>query len=244
MDRLWRPFSPLRAAVFAALFLPGLYTAVLFPLGWLGARPLTEAIHNSACGPSASSSSRSPSRPARQMLNWPRLIEVRRMVGVAACGYVLVHFLLYCADEAFDSRHGRVRDRAAHLSHHRLHGAVGPVRARRDLDRRHGAATRAALAEAAPHRLWHRASSRFIHYLHPVEGRRVGADLDGRALSLADGLARPRSLDAARAAMPLWQLAALGLAAARADRRSARRFIGGWMRGVPVLRVLDGEFLD
>jgi methionine sulfoxide reductase heme-binding subunit len=40
--------------------------------------------------------------PARKLLAWPRLIEVRRMIGVAACAYVLTHFSLYVADEAFD----------------------------------------------------------------------------------------------------------------------------------------------
>src|SRR5581483_9687902 len=40
--------------------------------------------------------------PLRAVLQWPRLILVRRMVGVAAFAYVLVHFGLYITQEAFD----------------------------------------------------------------------------------------------------------------------------------------------
>ena len=37
--------SPLKLAVFVALFLPGLWTAIAFGMGWLQPRPFTEAIH-------------------------------------------------------------------------------------------------------------------------------------------------------------------------------------------------------
>ena len=37
--------SPFKLAVFLALFVPGVWTAVNFALGLLGPRPLTEAIH-------------------------------------------------------------------------------------------------------------------------------------------------------------------------------------------------------
>ena len=37
--------SPLKLAVFVSLFLPGLWTAIAFGLGWLQPRPFTEAIH-------------------------------------------------------------------------------------------------------------------------------------------------------------------------------------------------------
>jgi methionine sulfoxide reductase heme-binding subunit len=95
-------FSPLRAAVFAALFLPGLYTAVLFSLGWLGARPVTEAIHNMGFWTIRLMFLALAITPARQILGWRRLIEVRRMTGVAAAIYILIHFVLYNADEAWD----------------------------------------------------------------------------------------------------------------------------------------------
>jgi sulfoxide reductase heme-binding subunit YedZ len=40
--------------------------------------------------------------PLRQILQWPRLILVRRMVGVAAFAYGLAHISLYLADLKFD----------------------------------------------------------------------------------------------------------------------------------------------
>jgi methionine sulfoxide reductase heme-binding subunit len=95
-------FSPLRAVVFAALFLPALYVFVAYPMGWLGARPTTEAIHEIGLWTIRYIFLALMVRPARRLLNWPRLIEVRRMIGVAAFCYILLHFTLYMSDEMFD----------------------------------------------------------------------------------------------------------------------------------------------
>jgi len=38
--------------------------------------------------------------PLRQSLGWPRLIQVRRMVGVAAFCYALAHFVFYALDQS------------------------------------------------------------------------------------------------------------------------------------------------
>jgi methionine sulfoxide reductase heme-binding subunit len=95
-------FSPLRAVVFAALFLPGLFVAAGLHFGWLGSRPLTEAIHQLGLWTIRFICIALAITPARRLLNWPRLIEVRRMVGVAACVYVLLHLFMYTVDEAYD----------------------------------------------------------------------------------------------------------------------------------------------
>lgn len=95
-------FSPLRAVVLAALFVPALYVAVAYNLHWLGARPWTEAIHQIGLWTIRLIFLALAIGPARQILNWPRLIEVRRMIGVAACCYVLVHLCLYIIDESYD----------------------------------------------------------------------------------------------------------------------------------------------
>ncbi|HEY3919813.1 MAG TPA: protein-methionine-sulfoxide reductase heme-binding subunit MsrQ [Stellaceae bacterium] len=94
-------FSPLKASVFLALFIPGIWTAVSFQLDRLGARPLTEAIHQFGDWTIRLIFISLTITPARIVLQWPRLLEVRRMVGVAACVYVLTHLSLYTADEAF-----------------------------------------------------------------------------------------------------------------------------------------------
>jgi sulfoxide reductase heme-binding subunit YedZ len=40
--------------------------------------------------------------PLRSILQWPRLILVRRMIGVAAFAYAITHLSLYTADQMFD----------------------------------------------------------------------------------------------------------------------------------------------
>ncbi len=94
--------SPLKTAVFVSLFIPGLWTAVSFALDRLGARPLTEAIHQMGDWTIRLIFISLTITPARIVLQWPRLLEIRRMVGVAACCYVLTHFTLYIVDESYD----------------------------------------------------------------------------------------------------------------------------------------------
>jgi methionine sulfoxide reductase heme-binding subunit len=95
-------FSPLKALVLAALFVPGIWTAVSYDLGLLGARPVTEAIHQFGDWAIRLIFIALAISPARIVLQWPQLLQVRRLVGVAAFAYVLVHLSLYVADEAFN----------------------------------------------------------------------------------------------------------------------------------------------
>jgi sulfoxide reductase heme-binding subunit YedZ len=101
LDRSGR-FSAFKAVVFLALFAPlgfmyrdylqGLYTARLameinHALGLWAIRllVLTLAI-----------------TPLRQSLQWPGLVQVRRMIGVAAFCYAVAHFLAYVVDQKFN----------------------------------------------------------------------------------------------------------------------------------------------
>lgn len=95
-------FSPLKLAVFVALFVPAGWVAFAYGFGLLGARPLNEAIHQFGLWTIRLIFLALAVTPLRQILRWPRLIVVRRMVGVAAFAYVLVHFSLYVVSEAFD----------------------------------------------------------------------------------------------------------------------------------------------
>jgi len=94
--------SPLKLAVFVALFAPGLWTAVFFAAGWLGPRPYTEAIHQVGLWMLRFLFIALAITPLRQIVQWPRLILVRRMVGVAAFAYGLAHISLFIADEKFN----------------------------------------------------------------------------------------------------------------------------------------------
>ncbi len=94
--------SPLKLSVFVALFLPWLWVALALSAGWLGARPLTEAIHQIGLWTIRFIFLALAVTPLRQALQWPRLILVRRMIGVAAFAYGLTHISLYTAQQAFD----------------------------------------------------------------------------------------------------------------------------------------------
>ena len=97
-----RRLSPLKLAVFAFLFAPGTWTAVALASGALEPRPLNAAIHQIGLWVVRFLFAALAVTPLRAILNWPRLILVRRMLGVAACAYVLIHFSLYVTDQVFD----------------------------------------------------------------------------------------------------------------------------------------------
>ncbi|HWI28249.1 MAG TPA: ferric reductase-like transmembrane domain-containing protein [Stellaceae bacterium] len=117
-DRAGR-FSPLKAACFAALFLPGIVLAEEEARGLLGARPITEMIHASGLWAIRLLLLSLAVTPARQVLRLPRLILLRRMIGVATFCYAVLHLALYAADKMYDID--------AELSEilHRLYLAIG-----------------------------------------------------------------------------------------------------------------------
>jgi sulfoxide reductase heme-binding subunit YedZ len=100
-DYAGRP-SPLKLAVFIPLLVPASWVAVAYGLDLLGARPLNEAIHQIGLWTIRLTFLALAVTPLRQVLQWPRLIVVRRMIGVAAFVYGMIHFTLYTADQAFD----------------------------------------------------------------------------------------------------------------------------------------------
>ena len=97
-----RRLSPLKLTVFAALFLPAAWTVFAFATNNLGARPWNEAIHQQGLWTIRLILIALAITPLRDILVWPRLILVRRMVGVGAFAYVILHFCLYIADENFN----------------------------------------------------------------------------------------------------------------------------------------------
>ena len=233
-------FSPLRATVFAALFLPGIYTAVLLGLGWLGARPVTEAIHNMGLWTIRLVFIALAITPARQILGWRRLIEVRRMVGVAAFVYILIHFTLYIVDEAFDL--GTVASEIV-LRIYLTIGFTALV----------GLGTLTATSTEGMVRRLGRRWQRLHNLIHPIAilclihfFMQSKADVwEPTWMSgLYAWLVGWRVLDRwtkRGQTMPLWRLAALGIAACMLTALGEAAY--WWvMRGVPVMRVLDSNF--
>jgi methionine sulfoxide reductase heme-binding subunit len=94
--------SPLKLTVFIVLFVPAGWVLFAYGFGLLGARPLNEAIREIGLWTIRLIFLALAVTPLRQILQWPRLILVRRMIGVAAFAYVLIHFSLYAADQMFD----------------------------------------------------------------------------------------------------------------------------------------------
>ena len=94
--------SPLKLTVLVALFLPVGWTAIAFATNNLGARPFNEAIHQQGLWTIRLILIALAITPLRAILQWQRLILVRRMVGVGAFAYVTLHFCLYIADQNFN----------------------------------------------------------------------------------------------------------------------------------------------
>lgn len=100
-DRAGR-FSRFKTAVLVGLALPGLYALYAIAVDDLGARPLNEVIHQLGLWAIRLLLISLAITPFRQIFNWPRLMLVRRMVGVAAFVYLAMHFCAYIVDESFD----------------------------------------------------------------------------------------------------------------------------------------------
>lgn len=97
-DRRGR-FLPLKAAVLAAVCIPGLLTLFWWTQDGLGARPINEAIHQTGLWTVRFLLISLAVTPLRATLDWPRLVLVRRMLGVTAMAYGLLHLTLYTLDQ-------------------------------------------------------------------------------------------------------------------------------------------------
>lgn len=94
-------FLPLKAAVLAVGFIPGTLLAFWWASGMLGGRPVTEVIHGTGDWAIRYLLISLAVTPAARVLNWPRLLQVRRIVGLTALAYALAHLTLYVVDQNF-----------------------------------------------------------------------------------------------------------------------------------------------
>jgi sulfoxide reductase heme-binding subunit YedZ len=92
----------LKLAVFVALFGPASWVALEFVMGWLQPQPYTAAIREIGLWTIRLIFIALAITPLRGVLQWSRLILVRRMIGVAAFAYAITHLSLYTADQMFD----------------------------------------------------------------------------------------------------------------------------------------------
>jgi methionine sulfoxide reductase heme-binding subunit len=101
LDRSGR-LSPFKAAVFAALFLPGLVAAIDLADGTFGAEPSKQVIHALGLWTFRLILIALLVTPVVQIFKFPRLLIVRRMIGVAAFIYGAAHLCAYIVQQHFD----------------------------------------------------------------------------------------------------------------------------------------------
>jgi methionine sulfoxide reductase heme-binding subunit len=110
-DRRGR-FLPLKAAVLAAVCVPGLLAAFWWADGDLGGRPVTEVIHETGLWAIRFLLIALAVTPLRAALDWGKLLLLRRMLGLTALAYAVAHFSLYIVDE-----NGKLLTVAAEIVH-------------------------------------------------------------------------------------------------------------------------------
>jgi len=95
-------FSILRAVTLVVLIAPLLALIYFTATHDLGARPRTEAIHEVGLWGLRFLMASLLITPLRRIGRYAMLIDVRRMIGVASALYMVLHFILYIVDEAYD----------------------------------------------------------------------------------------------------------------------------------------------
>jgi sulfoxide reductase heme-binding subunit YedZ len=95
-------FSPLRAVILVLLVLPLLIVAYYAITQQLGPRPVNEAIHEIGSWGIRLLFLALFVTPMRRIARYAPLVDVRRMIGVTAFLYLLLHLTLYVVDQDFD----------------------------------------------------------------------------------------------------------------------------------------------
>ncbi len=94
-------FLPFKAAVLTSAFIPGILYAFWWITGDLGARPVLGVIHGTGLWAIRFLMISLAITPAARILTWPGLLLVRRMLGLTALAYGVMHLGLYVADQNF-----------------------------------------------------------------------------------------------------------------------------------------------
>jgi methionine sulfoxide reductase heme-binding subunit len=95
-------WSSVKIGAFVAALLPALWIAYQAFADELGARPVTEAIHQAGDWALRFLFITLAITPAQRILHYPRIVLARRTFGVASAGYAVLHLSLYVLDQHFD----------------------------------------------------------------------------------------------------------------------------------------------
>lgn len=104
--KLWNDrkgvFSPLKALTLALVSLPGLWVGWRLATGTMGAKPIEAALHETGLWSVRLLLVTLAITPFRLITGQNRVILIRRMLGVSALAYLVIHFGLYVFDQKFD----------------------------------------------------------------------------------------------------------------------------------------------
>lgn len=100
LDRAGR-VSWLKAAALPAVLVPAALLAGQWAAGALGAEPLKALLQGTGLWAIRLLLLSLAVTPLRRVLDWQRVVLLRRMLGLAALGYAVAHLLLYAADQGF-----------------------------------------------------------------------------------------------------------------------------------------------
>lgn len=100
-DRQGR-FAPLKALALAGIIAPGLWIGGHGLNGTLGAKPLEVALHETGLWAVRLLLVTLAITPLRLITGWGKLMQLRRMLGVAALAYALIHLFLYVVQQRYD----------------------------------------------------------------------------------------------------------------------------------------------
>ncbi len=92
----------MRAVMLTLLCAPMAQVAFLAATGGLGGRPVMEATHRTGDWAVYFLLLSLAVTPLRAVLDWQRILPLRRMIGVGAACYAGAHFLIYCFDQKWN----------------------------------------------------------------------------------------------------------------------------------------------
>lgn len=100
-DRAGR-LSWLKLACFIGMLAPTVWMALEWRMGWLSPKPFTDLVRESGDWAMRILVISLAVTPLRWVTRWNKLILVRRMLGLAALFYTLLHIALWCVDLKFE----------------------------------------------------------------------------------------------------------------------------------------------
>lgn len=94
--------SALKIATLLLVLLPGASLALDWWMQDLGPRPITEVIHGTGLWAIRFLVITLAVTPVRGLFDWPRVVMLRRMLGVTAACYAVAHLTLYARDQQWN----------------------------------------------------------------------------------------------------------------------------------------------